>query len=418
MMMEKPGKRRSISYLIIIIISVFVSCGVVINLHLLGDLLDYSRIMNTMNLAFDATLTTVTTTTTTVNDALVVTSRNGSIIPSTSRVQSQLQSLAAVGPEREARTIEATAITIAAATEDLKWEVAEIATTATTTAVTARTVTTQRPVQIPVFYNVFSSPAKVSRVSLSKSIVKEQISLLLPNHELFVRSIGVPFEIKNATLIRHDSEGDEAGTLNLLWQYCRKHTTDTVVYIHNKGSFHASRNNNKLRKFMTRGALSQACMNMPLTCNVCSSRMSPFPYPHTPGNMWAARCEYIQKLIDPLAFAAKMNVVRDELCKNCSCFPIGRFSSETWVYSHANSMPCDVSAAESFSWSYDGIPEGNFEIKMEPAPRFERKMYEKKYCQKTGGSAEYRLFEYQALYNETVGKSWWGWKFFNFNQSI
>jgi len=418
MMMEKPGKRRSISYLIIIIISVFVSCGVVINLHLLGDLLDYSRIMNTMNLAFDATLTTVTTTTTTVNDALVVTSRNGSIIPSTSRVQSQLQSLAAVGPEREARTIEATAITIAAATEDLKWEVAEIATTATTTAVTARTVTTQRPVQIPVFYNVFSSPAKVSRVSLSKSIVKEQISLLLPNHELFVRSIGVPFEIKNATLIRHDSEGDEAGTLNLLWQYCRKHTTDTVVYIHNKGSFHASRNNNKLRKFMTRGALSQACMNMPLTCNVCSSRMSPFPYPHTSGNMWAARCEYIQKLIDPLVFAAKMNVVRHELCKNCTCFPFGRFSSEAWVYSHANSMPCDVSAAESFSWSYDGIPEGNFEIKLEPAPRFERKMYEKKVCPKMGRSAEYRLLEYQALYNETVGKSWWGWKFFNFNQSI
>jgi len=390
-----------IFYLIIIIIAVS------------GILLDHSRIVETTNLAFDATMTTVTTTT--VNDGLVIPSRNGSLIPSASRSQSQLQSLAAIDPKREAGTIEATTTTTAAAIADHKREEVEIATTVTATAVTARTVTTQRPVQIPVFYNVFSSPAKVS---LSKSIVKEQISLLLLNHELFVRSIGVPFKINNATLLRHDSEGDEAGTLNLLWQHCRKHTTDTVVYIHNKGSFHKSRANNKLRKFMTRGALSQACMNMPLTCNVCSSRMSPFPYPHTPGNMWAARCEYIQKLIDPLAFAAKMNVVRDELCKNCSCFPIGRFSSETWVYSHANSMPCDVSAAESFSWSYDGIPEGNFEIKMEPAPRFERKMYEKKYCQKTGGSAEYRLFEYQALYNETVGKSWWGWKFFNFNQSI
>lgn len=24
--------------------------------------------------------------------------------------------------------------------------------------------------------------------------------------------------------------------------------------------------------------------------NVCSSRMTPVPHPHTPGNMWAARC--------------------------------------------------------------------------------------------------------------------------------
>jgi len=286
-------------------------------------------------------------------------------------------------------------------------------TTEETHTATIRTVT-QRPGQIPVFYNVFSSPSKVS---LSKSIVKEQISLLLKNHDLFVRSIGVPFEVNNATLIRHDSEGDEAGTLNILWQHCRKHTTDKVVYIHNKGSFHTSRANNKLRKFMTRGALSQACMNMPLSCNVCSSRMSPFPYPHSSGNMWAARCEYIQKLIDPLAFAAKMNVVRDELCKNCSCFPFGRFSTEAWVLSHANSMPCDLSTAESFSWSYDGIPEDNYEIKLEPAPRFERKMYEKNQCQNTGKSAEYRLLEYQALYNETVGKSWWGWKFFNSNQA-
>ena len=56
------------------------------------------------------------------------------------------------------------------------------------------------------------------------------------------------------------------------------------------------------------GALSKECAMMPEdTCNVCSSRFSPVPHPHTSGNMWLARCDYIKKLIDPLIFEAAMN---------------------------------------------------------------------------------------------------------------
>ena len=92
--------------------------------------------------------------------------------------------------------------------------------------------------RIPVFYNVFTgSEESIPRV---KNIVKEQFSQLRPEqHEVFVRSIGVPFEIENATLVRHDEDGDEAQTLALLWQYCKDHPNPAdesakVVYLHSQ----------------------------------------------------------------------------------------------------------------------------------------------------------------------------------------
>ena len=53
------------------------------------------------------------------------------------------------------------------------------------------------------------------------------------------------------------------------------------------------------KEYFTVAALSEDCRNMPSSCNVCSMRMSPIPHPHTPGNMWAARCSYVSNLIDP-----------------------------------------------------------------------------------------------------------------------
>ncbi len=172
--------------------------------------------------------------------------------------------------------------------------------------------------RIPVFYNVFTgSEESIPRV---KNIVKEQFSQLRPEqHEVFVRSIGVPFEIENATLVRHDEDGDEAQTLALLWQYCKDHPNPAdesakVVYLHSKGSFHPMVKNDRLRRFLTRGALSQECANLPSSdpCNVCSSRMSPLPHPHTSGNMWLAKCDYVQKLINPMMFEEKMRQIHGD----------------------------------------------------------------------------------------------------------
>uniref|UniRef100_A0A7S2A067 Uncharacterized protein n=1 Tax=Ditylum brightwellii TaxID=49249 RepID=A0A7S2A067_9STRA len=270
-----------------------------------------------------------------------------------------------------------------------------------------------KPVRVPVFYNVY---ADVARISLATSIIKEQITQLRPEHEVFIRSIGAAVKVENATLIRHDEEGDETGTLGLLWQHCRNHTTDKVVYIHNKGSFHPSAANDKLRRFLTRGALSEECLSMPPSCNICSSRMSPIPHPHTPGNMWLARCEYIKKLINPLEFNLRMVQVYNPKRKDNSCVGTGRYAAEHWIHSHPSNMPCDLSS-DDYTWNYDGVPTSDFEMKLEPAPQFEMKKYEKPTngCGPIQGTMiKPRLKEYESLYpNETVPESWWGWKFFN-----
>lgn len=158
----------------------------------------------------------------------------------------------------------------------------------------------------PVFYNLYI--AKNKDVSRVKSIANEQFALLRPAQQVFIRSVGVPVDLGNATTVRHDAKGSKMETLGLLWRHCQSHADDKVVYIHSKGSFHDRGGvNGRLRQFLTRGALSKECSELPATCNVCSSRFSPVPHPHTPGNMWLARCHYVQKLMDPLLFEEAMN---------------------------------------------------------------------------------------------------------------
>ena len=216
-----------------------------------------------------------------------------------------------------------------------------------------------------------------------KNIVKEQLSQLLhpEQYGIFVRSIGAPFEIENTTLIRHDTTGNEAETLALLWQYCKDHPNPAdesanVVYLHSKGSFHPSRRNDKYRRFLTRGALSQECANLTSSdpCNVCPSQMLPAPHPHTPGNMWLAKCDYVQKLINPMMFQEKM---RQFFGKNGpdSCVGTGRYAAEHWIHSHPSVMPCDLFNDTSYVWGYRNIPNHDFEIVLKAAPRFDLNPY-------------------------------------------
>ncbi len=267
---------------------------------------------------------------------------------------------------------------------------------------------------VPVFYNVYAHPEKKRLINIAKEIVKEQMALLRPEHKVYVRSIGSRIEIYNATHIRHDENGEEIETLGLLWDYCRDNLNDKVVYIHNKGSYHPWKGNHNLRRFMTRGALSEECSNMPTSCNVCSSRMSPLPNPHTSGNMWVARCDYVQKLINPVNFpeVTRMKVDPDLNYSTRGCDGTGRYSAEHWIHSHPRVRPCDLSTSD-FTWSYDHLPEGNFEKKLEPAPRFELAKYVKeKTCQPPQDLVRL-LSKYRDIYNETPTASWWGWELYN-----
>lgn len=281
---------------------------------------------------------------------------------------------------------------------------------------------------IPVFYNVYANPAEKGDAKEYK-YANEQMSLLLPEHQVFIRSIGKSFKVENATHIQHDDEGSEGGTLKLLWTYCKTHGMDSpdkkVVYLHNKGSFHPKKSNDILRRWLTRAALSKECTNMPPFCNVCSYRMSPMPHPHTSGNMWAARCEYIRKLMDPMLFQQKMAQLYGN--HGNPMIGTGRYAFEHWVHSHPSILPCDLSTSE-YIWDYHGLPEQNHdEFKLEAAPRYDRntffriaardipymRSYELPRTIDKHLTLDHRLDEYIFLYNETPPYSWFGWKFYN-----
>lgn len=270
--------------------------------------------------------------------------------------------------------------------------------------------------QITVFYNIYT--AKAGDISTVKQIVEEQLRDLRPHHEVHVRSIGEQFEIPNTTRIRHDQTGNEIETLELLWKHCHKHPASRVVYIHSKGSFHSRPENTRLRRFLTRGALSDACSFLPEECNVCSSRMSPFPHPHTPGNMWLARCSYVKNLLNPLIFEVAMEETEylGDVNKAAPwCLGRGRFAAEHWIHSHPSVQPCDVAGDEiAYFWGYNGVPDHEFPFNLSTAPRFPLHAYASiGGCNLLTGDSNMsaystiRRIEYEWLYGENSLEKWW-----------
>ena len=158
--------------------------------------------------------------------------------------------------------------------------------------------------KIQIFYNLYIKDENdLGRVN---NLVQEQLSLIIPelhHNDVYINSIGYNTTvIANQTITHHYEEGQEDLTLHALYEYCK--TTPNpheqkVVYLHSKGSYHDSPSNTALRQFVSASPLSKECANLPDQCNVCSTRMSPLPHPHSPGNMWLARCDYVMKLVDP-----------------------------------------------------------------------------------------------------------------------
>jgi len=281
-----------------------------------------------------------------------------------------------------------------------------------------------------IFYNLFIRSEKdIPRV---REIVHEQLNLVMDplDQDIRINSIGALTNLsslklskeleKSTKLLAHYEEGFENLTLRDLWSFCKgADPQQLVVYLHSKGSFHSWRGQNgRHRYYVTSGALSQECMHMPKQCNVCSSRMTPVPHPHSPGNMWAARCGYIAKLIDPKDFRDLMN--SSALASHGApwCTGRGRFSNEHWVNSHPDSAPCDLDTNQSYVAG--PAPSSTFDKKLEKAPRFAMSQYpvrSKKCDSQTGKSLADRLAEYQYLYSRDPGEDWWGWRHFMQNSS-
>ena len=334
---------------------------------------------------------------------------------------------------------------------------------------TKKTIVAKEVERIPIFYNAFT--AKPENVSNVQALIREQLSFMIPEWHgpVYLTTIGQTLDnITTSTSTnssidnnraredvitrQHLAQGDEAATLQALWEYCTAHTNSRVIYLHSKGSFHPSPANTQLRLFLTRGALSPECARSTAwssssssddddddddtACNVCSSRFSPLPHPHTPGNMWLARCDYVVKLIEPRLFTVLMDAMHAKLSSSSSseqrswlskaqqqqlwikAYTTGtkRFAQEHWIHSHPTVRPCDLYPHQDFVWGYKNVPNyDNFTAQIAMGPRFATlEQYRRGDVRKIfpGLFVPERLYEYQFLYNQEPPDSWWGWDLF------
>jgi hypothetical protein len=259
-----------------------------------------------------------------------------------------------------------------------------------------RIATTPPSVERVVFFNIFIPVGEYRQHGIN--IVKEQLDRISQSSHLHDVAIHYILIGGNATTeiqeicpkcrqLRYAQQGDEVLTLGSLFDYCRAHPQSQVTYAHNKGSFHPSEANDNIRVMLTKSIVSSACQDMPPdTCNLCTARFSPSPHFHCPGNMWTASCSYIQNLIPPQSFEAKMEDLHAFLngLENTTLIPrpnpsdtelwkLGRqrYSMEHWVGSHPFAKPCDVYPGP-YHWAYEMIPLKNasWTPTLAAAPRF------------------------------------------------
>jgi len=223
---------------------------------------------------------------------------------------------------------------------------------------------------LTVFYHVFQSDASGGE-ALSASIVREQVLEATSSvafgtvqrlNYVFVGpdNSGIPALINCSTCqqLEHRAAGGEVITLQHVFDHCSKNPAGRVLYMHSKGSFHNTPENMVFRRFITKGAWSDACQTMPQACSACASRFSPLPHHHYPGNVWLARCDYVSRLIPPVQMEAAMERVANasaaaqwsDILGKEDFVGRGRFSSEHWLTSHPSLVPCEVYARTDYQW--------------------------------------------------------------------
>ena len=249
--------------------------------------------------------------------------------------------------------------------------------------------------------------------------------------------------------LAHYDEGMERLTLQSVWDYCQQaqnneqeEAADAVIYLHSKGSYTPSPENDLLRRFLTKGALSPDCASAVSTssrtsssssssssstttipsCNTCSSRFSPLPHSHTSGNMWSASCDYVRRLIPPDKFRKRMGRLSlyrhgDDREKAQPCKGTGRYAFEHWIHSHPTNRPCDLYTSSNFTWNYGGLPTelNDDDFRLMEAPRFPSL---KTYDDPTVcpiPPLEHRLQEFRELYDGQIPPedTWWGYRMYN-----
>lgn len=307
-------------------------------------------------------------------------------------------------------------------------------------------------VVVNVFYHTYAGPTEQHR-ELSRRIVREQIEYLGQASQatrlyykwnLHYTSVGnatvlapewiqsLCREYSNSTLschhLAHLEDSHEEYTLTAMHNHCRQHPASTdhdhqqkqqqiVVYIHTKGAFLHSdmpvlqSTNEKWMPSLTKAPITSACLasllpkglissnrtNLSALCNVCGLQFYPVWTMFFPGNMFAAHCSYIRRLLPVKLYAQKMQQIASELRpkrkkgpkllppnatwnfagyeNRDDHFGLDRFSNEHWIGSHPHLRPCDMTP-EFHTGLFSQLPLDQVQLifeqsetLMQPAPR-------------------------------------------------
>jgi hypothetical protein len=245
--------------------------------------------------------------------------------------------------------------------------------------------------------------------------------------------------------LRYLSKGNEIDTLQALYQYCHAHPNETVAYIHNKGSFHASLINQQQRRDGTKAAL--ACLPHVTTtstssnagdtsCNVCAGNFQVAPQFLALSNMWSAHCDYVRQLIPPSLFEERVqsmyqNTVLHPILQNTTyaCLaPVstapnhlgrGRYAMERWVWSHPDLRPCHVvplpdDGEDRPSNNNNNTPSSSlssvWSLQMGPTQKQIGRLLNR--VTDNFARLEGRLFEYSYLYGKLPPSTSWIWSYY------
>ena len=264
---------------------------------------------------------------------------------------------------------------------------------------------------LSVFLNAYF-PVENNRYQAALKIVEEQLEQISKSHaadnsdgaklNVFLQAVGNPLfneSVLNMLCVKmnklqchmsgHMKEGGEIDTLVKMYQHCGKVPDPRIAratYLHNKGSFHPSQSNNNWRRAMTDAALSKQCSQPPnSTCDVCGLQFAAPPGMFTnlfPGNMFTARCDYVNQLLHPKEYSKRQgDVVRKsfrlreqgrfhfkEKDHNPWVTGLRRYTPEHYIGSHPNIIPCDLSREPDYwYWQSDTLHTANeFEWAMFP----------------------------------------------------
>jgi hypothetical protein len=278
---------------------------------------------------------------------------------------------------------------------------------------------------VVVFYNVYISEENENATQRGLDIVREQVAQIgetpvvvnytlqqrerqrwkifkkSPSISLFYVSLGKdlsedymrkqvckPYALDCHRLF-HCQQAYEDVTLASLHTFCAANPQKTVIYIHNKGSFHNTSGQYAWRWHMLEAILHPDCWRHVhdepkhksfwgmsrekedtdddnIQCDACGLLLRTLPSAHYHGNMWMARCSYINQLKPPGVLAKQHDAVIDlyhnlhPLIQFSFCQDVpwltgtGRYFAEHWLGSHPSMRACDMSkTSKEYYWKHD-----------------------------------------------------------------